>query len=399
MSNAALTWANSLPRVLPNGVRLTVGCRAVLKQLADYADSEWQCYPSQQRLSEDTFLSARAVRNCLDRLEAACLISRRARYWRNQRVDDPSQGVGGGRRGTLYTLLPAANEVTVTFATSTAQDVPDADLPDEYGISQGDDRLQQADEKLPAKSAGNFSDPFPTLPEPVDNFDPRSPAAPLRGGSYRHFSQKLPALSAEVTGTFCHPIKEEPSKEPSREPENNDPRVARDAAIAAGPADADDPEAESKSEADAFLERLSPELSMEQLDAELESRLGRQVSGVWWPDVARQVLAAASSRVMHPAAYVAGCVAREPYRWGVDLGPAPERPTSLTPTTGGTPVPSRYTAADDPDLSKHLVTVDELPAELRAQLHGHTPAAPARPAGAPDAPPGTLPHLSDTTIV
>lgn len=246
----------------------------------------------------------------------------------------------------------------------------------------------------------NFSDPRNTPAEPVDNSPEEGEVRSQNDGSYIAFPGKLGRISGEVTSHSWGAIKEEPSKEPSREPENNDPREARDAAVAAGPAGAVEPVAESKSEADAFLERLSPELSMEKLDSELESRLGRRVSGVWWPDVAQQVLAAATGRVMHPAAYVAGCVAREPYRWGVDLGPAPERPASLdTPTVGGTPAPSRYSAAADPDLGKHLVTVDELPAEVRAQLHGQAPAATARPAGAPDAPPGSLPHLSDTTIV
>lgn len=397
MSNTALTWANSLPRVLPNGVKLTPACRAVLKQLADYADSEWQCYPSHQRLVEDTFFHPATVVRALNRLEEAGVISRRIDYYRGRgRNDDPRQGQGGGRKGTLYTLLPNASSVALLVSTTTVGDLTDEQL----AVQAEQDRRRQADEKLGRKMRPNFSEPQNTPAEPVDNSPEEGEVRSQNDGSYIAFPGKLGRISGEVTSHSWGAIKEEPSKEPSREPENNDPRVARDAATVAGPAEADDTEAGSKSEADAFLERMSPELSMETLDAELESRLGRRVPGVWWPDVARQVLATATSRVMHPAAYVAGCVAREPYRWGVDLGPAPERPTGLdTHAAGGTPVPSRYSAADDPDLDKHLVTVDELPAEVRAQLHGRTPPAPARPAGACDAPSGSLPHLSGTTIV
>lgn len=61
--------------------------KAVLVALANYADEDGLCWPSQRRLSEDTELSLRAVRDALSALERAKLITREAHL-----RDDNSRG-------------------------------------------------------------------------------------------------------------------------------------------------------------------------------------------------------------------------------------------------------------------------------------------------------------------
>lgn len=72
MSSDALNWAKNV----------TVGSaskKAVLMVLADYADHEWSCFPSQARIAEEAEVGERTVRRILAEWEDQGLITRRHR--------------------------------------------------------------------------------------------------------------------------------------------------------------------------------------------------------------------------------------------------------------------------------------------------------------------------------
>jgi len=89
VSIAAMAWAKQVRAGGP-------GIKAVLLVLADYADEAWSCWPSQQRIAEETEQSLRTVRDQLARLEQMGLIARQARF--------PAQG--RGRLPDRYVLAP-----------------------------------------------------------------------------------------------------------------------------------------------------------------------------------------------------------------------------------------------------------------------------------------------------
>ena len=80
MSNEAITWAWR-QEVAP-------GEKLVLLVLADYADEEWSCFPSQARISRMTGQGERTVRRLLDALEASGVVRREARYKDGHRTSD-----------------------------------------------------------------------------------------------------------------------------------------------------------------------------------------------------------------------------------------------------------------------------------------------------------------------
>lgn len=82
MSVKALTCAMALRGVSPSE-------KLLLLALANYADENMQCYPSQKRLAEDTCLSDRTIRSLLAGLEQRKIISREERQRRdNSRASD-----------------------------------------------------------------------------------------------------------------------------------------------------------------------------------------------------------------------------------------------------------------------------------------------------------------------
>ena len=88
MSNEAINWAYK--QALPSGEKF------VIVALADFADHEWSCFPSQERLAQMTGQGVRTVRRHLDRLEEVGLISRESR-----------RGKGGQRTSDRYYLQAA----------------------------------------------------------------------------------------------------------------------------------------------------------------------------------------------------------------------------------------------------------------------------------------------------
>jgi hypothetical protein len=72
VSIQAVAWAMSQKVGSPTG-------KILLLCLANYADDEWKCWPSQSTISEETEVSERATRDWLEKLEAAGFISRSRR--------------------------------------------------------------------------------------------------------------------------------------------------------------------------------------------------------------------------------------------------------------------------------------------------------------------------------
>lgn len=81
MSNRALTWAFDQSTGGP-------GSKSVLVALADMADEENSCWPSQERLARMTDQGERSVRRHLAALEAQGFIKREQRYINGHRTSD-----------------------------------------------------------------------------------------------------------------------------------------------------------------------------------------------------------------------------------------------------------------------------------------------------------------------
>lgn len=76
MSYEAQTWAKEQKTGSPTR-------KAVLLQLANYADGDGLAFPGQQTLSEDLELSERAVRKALGELESGGFLTIEHRFWEN----------------------------------------------------------------------------------------------------------------------------------------------------------------------------------------------------------------------------------------------------------------------------------------------------------------------------
>ena len=100
MSNEAINWAY-------RQTGLVCGAKFVLVALADFADHEWSCFPSQERLADMTGQTVRSVRNHLKALTDAGYVRR-----------EPRRGSGGQRTSDRYYLLPAESAGSAQPATS-----------------------------------------------------------------------------------------------------------------------------------------------------------------------------------------------------------------------------------------------------------------------------------------
>ena len=98
MSIEALNWANSLAdrRLLP------AGPGKVLQVVADFADADGHCWPSQAKIAPRAFCNVRSVRSHLRWLEEHALLTRRARYVIEGAADD---GAGAAHRTTDMIVL------------------------------------------------------------------------------------------------------------------------------------------------------------------------------------------------------------------------------------------------------------------------------------------------------
>lgn len=88
MSVEAITWAFKVDAE-------DSSAKLVLISIADYADEDWRCWPSQKKIAQRCNMSIRAVRSALGRLETMGFLRREIR----SRAD-------GGRTTDLHVLLP-----------------------------------------------------------------------------------------------------------------------------------------------------------------------------------------------------------------------------------------------------------------------------------------------------
>ncbi|WP_053080569.1 helix-turn-helix domain-containing protein [Methylobacterium variabile] len=145
MSVVAAKWAKRQ--------RVRTTCRVVLNALADYADKEGRCWPSQATLAAETGLAVRTIRLVLAELNAAGVIARTHR------------GNGMGGRATDLIVL----------------------------------RLE-GDFDLVTVPVDPSYEPEPARPAACDF--PADDAA-KSGDSYRHIKDGLAASEGRVSGTTC----------------------------------------------------------------------------------------------------------------------------------------------------------------------------------------------------
>jgi hypothetical protein len=154
VSVKALTCAMALRGVSPSE-------KLLLLALANYADENMQCYPSQRRLAEDTCLSDRTIRTLLCGLEERRIISRQERQRRdNSRATDlvtlhffggVAEATSGGAEitsGGVRKQLPGGAEATSALTTFEPSPKPSTE-PDDDGSASVPDwsvRLEEAKE-------------------------------------------------------------------------------------------------------------------------------------------------------------------------------------------------------------------------------------------------------------
>lgn len=276
MSNKAQAWVWSLPNVLPSGERIPRSAKQVLGRLADYADSNWQCFPSQQLIAHELGLQVRAVRYSIQALISLGLLERVGyRYHGGESR--------GGRATTVYAVGPNRNELM-------GVDVLSSD--------PGNASLEEQ-EQLEAIFASNPKTPGQ---KPVDKSQQLE--AKIAPKSESHSG--LEAIDNTVRGNQLPALKEEPPKNLKSSSVNE---VTTEPAT---PVRDDD-------DLDIRLAALDPRLSLQQLaqlmleatGVELNPRLTDVVSA------ARTVLARAGGNVVDPNAYVARSLALNPGEFAI----------------------------------------------------------------------------------
>jgi pyocin large subunit-like protein len=115
---AAPNWAASL-RVGD------VALKAVLLLLANYADENYSCYPSQQRIADETEQSERTVRRQVDLLTEAGLIRREARYNHKGKRTSDRYFLQLGATATKEDIAAAKARIEARKG-STSQPLPDS---------------------------------------------------------------------------------------------------------------------------------------------------------------------------------------------------------------------------------------------------------------------------------
>lgn len=171
MSVTAMKWAKRQ--------RVRTTCRVVLNALADRADKDNKCWPSQATLATDTGLAVRTVRLVLAEMEAAGVIARQHR------------GNGyGGRASDLITL----------------------NLDHDFDLME-------------------------TVDEAADEDAFAAPDAGINKGAYRHIKDGLAAYEGQVSGTWCRGKNLTGNQRnllPSREKRVQDVALSEGAWLAAG---------------------------------------------------------------------------------------------------------------------------------------------------------------------
>lgn len=134
MSNEALT-AVSKSSIRPSGRKF------VLMALADYADENWSCFPSVAQLAQYTDQGEKTVRDHLDALEEAGIISRK-----RDRRDD-------GTLGRYRFVIQRRNLPVANFARGEKQPKPAADFATHNPHSNHQSNSSLRDEEARARFA------------------------------------------------------------------------------------------------------------------------------------------------------------------------------------------------------------------------------------------------------
>lgn len=317
MSWKALSWAEDVGEQL----ELPANQRWVLHLLANLADEEWSCWPSQEFLRRKSGLSLRTVRDCLKKLENQGLFE----------VED-RRNAHGGRLGHRYYLQKEALQESASFP----------------GMA------------VPANPAGR-------APVAVENL----PANPAGRGSYRQMTTSLPATAAgparEVDARASLPINEnhhsssnssgefrpqfvEQNEEPADGAAGEEEREAiRDDQLGGSSAfGLDHQQSSSRPSAgevpvgDVLASEISAAhrgVELGQMQAQLAKATGRRESLATVRALVDLILDRASSTVGRPQGYVGSAISNNPDRTGQDLDSLAAA-TAAAPAAGAVSAPS-----------------------------------------------------------
>lgn len=332
MSWKALSWAEDVGEQL----ELPANQRWVLHLLANLADEEWSCWPSQEFLRRKSGLSLRTVRDCLKKLENQGLFE----------VED-RRNAHGGRLGHRYYLQKEALQESASF--------PGMAVPAD---SAG--RAPVAVENLPANPAGR-----PQMPaNPV-------PANPAGRGSYRQMTTSLPATAAgparEVDARASLPINEnhhsssnssgefrprfvEQNEEPAGGAAGEEEREGiRDDQLVGSSAFGLDPQQSSSRPSagevpvgDVLASGISAAhrgVDLTKMQAQLVKATGRRESLAMVRALVDLILDRATSTVGRPQGYVGSAISNNPDRTGQDLDSLAAA-TAAAPAAGAVSAPS-----------------------------------------------------------
>jgi hypothetical protein len=295
MSNAAQTWAWSLPMLLPSGEVLTKRAKDVLGRLADYADANFECYPGQVRLAKELFVDRRTIIRALADLESVGLIARR--------IECRGPESHGGRAKTIYKLLPGSQSVSIEVIT-----VDEGDKDEELGdkLSHNLKKVSEQGKGLGDKLSPNLLEP---MIQPVDN--------PKIGGGYV-------TLSAGLGDSVTVPIyKALTINEPSSSVLETDLHTDDDETVASPPDDdsisesindssGNSHEADVDAQMNRLLSEVHPKLNIMNLRKTIPAPLLGTLSA---PDLVRactEILERAKGPVINPNAFVAQAINTNP---------------------------------------------------------------------------------------
>lgn len=147
MSNEAINWAYK--QDVPTGPKFTLVC------LADYADQEWSCYPSQERLAAMTGQTVRGVRKQIGVLVDLGVVVVEERW------------VEGHRRSNRYYLNPERRS-------GSGEGIPERGSVHTGTRRQGDPELRS-----PNPLVEPLEEPLVTVPATVSVVEEVDPSRPL----------------------------------------------------------------------------------------------------------------------------------------------------------------------------------------------------------------------------
>lgn len=192
---AAPNWAASL-RVGD------VALKAVLLLLANYADENYSCYPSQQRIADETEQSERTVRRQVDLLTEAGLIRREPRYDGKGKRTSDRYYLQLGATATKADIVAAKARIEARKG-STSQELPDSVTGSEiapttgHQVSGSGDDYRTQDAPTTGQNAGLLPDTSDRgIPKESPSNPQTSTTSAAEASNDADASGSLPGLSA-----------------------------------------------------------------------------------------------------------------------------------------------------------------------------------------------------------